>query len=278
MFGHSWYFSTIRKYVVLMGTLINDIRITRTDKDGKLIDLIKVPLSYAPKEKMLTRIENDPNIDRPFGILLPRISFEMISMSYDGSRKLPTINRISSKDTDANKLKYQYNPVPYNIQFRAYVYVKNAEDGTKIIEQILPFFTPEWTSTVKLIPEMDVIMDIPIVLDSISIEDAYTPDFAQRRALIWNLDFTLKGYIYGPIKKSGIIKFANTTFYLPNVPDGQLGQAINNTDPSVRVTVQPGLTANGEPTSNASLSIPRNEIEISDDFGFIIDVEELSSE
>jgi hypothetical protein len=278
MFGHSWYFSTIRKYVVLMGTLINDIRITRTDKDGKLIDLIKVPLSYAPKEKMLTRIENDPNIDRPFGILLPRISFEMISMSYDGSRKLPTINRISSKDTDANKLKYQYNPVPYNIQFRAYVYVKNAEDGTKIIEQILPFFTPEWTSTVKLIPEMDVIMDIPIVLDSISIEDAYTPDFAQRRALIWNLDFTLKGYIYGPIKKSGIIKFANTTFYLPNVPDGQLSQAINNTDPSVRVTVQPGLTANGEPTSNASLSIPRNEIEISDDFGFIIDVEELSSE
>jgi len=278
MFGHSFYFSTIRKYIILMGTLINDIRITRTDSNGNLIDLIKVPLSYAPKEKMLTRFENDPNIDRPFGILLPRMSFEMVSMEYDGSRKLSTINRISAKDEDTNKLKYQYNPVPYNIKFKVYVYVKNAEDGTKIIEQILPFFTPEWTSSVRLIPEMDVIMDIPVILDSISIQDTYTQDFKDRRALIWNLDFTLKGYIYGPVKKSNIIKFANTTFYLPNVPDGQLQKAVNNTDPATRITVQPGLTANGEPTSNLSLSIPRNEIEVSDDFGFIINIEELSSE
>jgi hypothetical protein len=261
-----------------MGTLVNDIRITRTNKNGDLVDLIKVPLSYAPKEKMLTRIENDPNIDRPFGVLLPRISFELIGMDYDGTRKLLTINRISAIDTDANKLKYQYNPVPYNLKFKVAVYVKNAEDGTKIVEQILPFFTPEWTSSVKLIPEMDVIMDIPVILNAVTIEDAYSQDFKERRALIWNLDFTMKGYIYGPVKKSSVIKFANTTFYLPGVPDGQLSTAVGNTDPAVRITVQPGLTANGEPTSNSSLSIPRNEIEASDDFGFITDIEELSSE
>lgn len=278
MLGHTYYFSTIRKYIILMGTLINDIRITRTDKDGNTVNLIKVPLSYAPKEKMLTRIENDPDIDRPFGVLLPRISFELVGLDYDGSRKLPTINRISAIDTDANKLKYQYNPVPYNLKFKVAVYVKNAEDGTKIIEQILPFFTPEWTSSVKLIPEMDVIMDIPVILNGVTIEDAYSQDFKDRRALIWNLDFTMKGYIYGPVKKSSVIKFANTTFYVATTPDGQISNAVGNTDPAVRITVQPGLTANGQPTSNSELSIPRAEIEASDDFGFITEIEELSSE
>jgi hypothetical protein len=253
--------------------LFNDIRITREDKNGNTVDLLKVPLSYAPKEKMLVRFENDPEIDRPFSTLLPRMSFEMINLEYDNSRKLHTVGRSVVKDTNTSKLKYQYNPVPYNINFRLYVYVKNAEDGTKIIEQILPFFTPDWTSTVKLIPEMEITMDIPIILNNISMEDVYESDFKQRRSLIWTLDFTLKGYIYGPIKKSAIIKFANTNFYLPSVPDGQLNTAIGNTPVSEKITVRPGLTANGTPTSNVSQSVPLSEIEATDDFGFIITID-----
>ena len=200
--------------MILFGTLFNDIHITREDGEGNLVDLLKVPLSYAPKEKMLVRFESDPDIDRPFAALLPRMSFEMVDMTYDTARKLHTVGRSVVKDSiDINKLKYQYNPVPYNIRFRLHVYVKNAEDGTKIIEQILPFFTPDWTTTVRLIPEMDIVMDIPVILDDISIEDSYDGNFDKRRALIWTLEFTLKGYIYGPIKKTGIIKFANTNFY-----------------------------------------------------------------
>lgn len=270
MFGHTWYFSTIRKYVILFGTLFNDIHITRTSASGTTTHLLKVPLSYAPKEKMLTRFENDPNIDRETAVLLPRMSFEMNNVTYDSARKLNTLGKVVVKDTSANKLKYQYNPVPYNFDFTLYVYVKNAEDATKIIEQILPFFTPEWTSTVNLIPEMNVTMDIPVILNNISIEDTYEGDFKERRALIWTINFTLKGYIYGPVKKNAVIKFANTTFYIPTIEN--LRDAVGNTSPIDRVTVAPGLDANGNPTSNASISIDRNLIEADDDFGFITDV------
>jgi hypothetical protein len=279
MFGHTFYFSTIRKYVTLFGTLFNDIHITRTDANNNTVALLKVPLAYAPKEKVLARVDADPNIDRQTSVLLPRMSFEMIDMKYDSNRKLNTLGRTVVKDADStSKLKYQYNPVPYNISFRLYVYVKNAEDGTKIIEQILPFFTPDWTTTVKLIPEMNIIMDIPVVLESLNIEDTYEGDFDQRRALIWTLDFTLKGYIYGPIKKSSVIKFANTNFYVPSVADGQLQSAVGVTDPSERITIRPGLTANGAPTSNVAESVSLSEIEADDDFGYCVSIDTIITE
>jgi hypothetical protein len=136
----------------------------------------------------------------------------MTNVEYDGSRKLITTNRIAAKDPDnPNNFKYQYNPVPYNFGFRLYVYVKNAEDGTKIIEQILPYFTPDFTISVNLIPEINVTMEIPVIMNSISQDDTYEGNFTERRSIIWTLDFTLKGHIYGPIKKSAIIKFANST-------------------------------------------------------------------
>ncbi len=276
MFGHTFYFSTIRKYVILFGTLFNDIHITRADASGNVTQLLKVPLSYAPKEKVLTRIAADPEIDKQAAILLPRMSFEMVKMEYDGSRKLPTINRMVKKDSDSvNKFKYQYNPVPYDLQFKLYIYAKNAEDGTKIVEQILPFFTPDWTTTVNLIPEMDIKMDIPVVMNNIDIQDIYEDNYKKRDSLIWTIDFTLKGYIYGPVRTSKIIKFANTTFYIPNVDDGKLRTAIGTTDPIDRVTVKPGLTANGEPTTNNSLTIPYTEIEADDDFGYITTIDFL---
>lgn len=238
--------------------------------------MLKVPLSYAPKEKVLTRIAADPEIDKQAAILLPRMSFEMVKMEYDGSRKLPTINRMVKIDSDsANKFKYQYNPVPYDLQFKLYIYAKNAEDGTKIVEQILPFFTPDWTTTVNLIPEMDIKMDIPVVMNNIDIQDIYEDNYKKRDSLIWTIDFTLKGYIYGPVRTSKIIKFANTTFYIPNVDDGKLRTAIGTTDPIDRVTVKPGLTANGEPTTNNSLTISYTEIEADDDFGYITTIDFL---
>lgn len=273
MFGNPFYFSLIRKYVILVGTLFNNIRITRTDEAGNVLALIKVPITYSPKDKMLARVIQDPNLDRPSATPpLPLISFEMGKMSYDGSRKLNTINKISVKDpSNANKFKYQYNPVPYNIDFKVYVYAKNTQDGTKIIEQILPFFTPDWTTTVNLIPEVEVTMDIPVILNNIGYSDSYDGSFKERRAIIWELDLTVKGYIYGPVKKGGIIKFINVDFFIPDVETGKIKEAVGFTDVSERITVQPGLTANGLPTSNSSLSIPYSQIEVDDDFGFIVE-------
>ena len=273
MFGQTFYFSTIRKYVALFGTLFNDITIYRTINNQNT-QLVKVPITYGPKEKMLTRLIADPNIDRQQAtVTQPVMSFEMTNIGYDPSRKLNTIGRSAVSDPDnKNKFKYQYNPVPYNIDFTLSIYVKNAEDGTKILEQILPFFTPDWTTTVNLIPEMNIKMDIPVILNSVSCEDTYEGEFTSRRSLIWTLTFTLKGYIYGPVRKSAVIKFANVPFYIPNVPDGELATAVGVTPVAEKVTVQPGLTANGRPTSNIANTIPYLEIEVTDDFGYITQI------
>ena len=263
-----------------MGTLLNDIRITRTDTSGNVTSLIKVPITYAAKDKMLARVLQDPALDKTNAVpAMPMISFEMGKMTYDGSRKLNTIGKVSVKDPDnMSKFKYQYNPVPYNIEFKVYVYVKNAEDGTKIIEQILPYFTPDWTTTVNLIPEVNVTMDIPIVLNNINQFDKYDGAYIERRAIIWELDFTLKGYIYGPIKTSGVIKFIRTQFYIPAVADGKLEYARGVTPIAEKVTIQPGLDANGNPINyygqpNNSLgTLPYTEINAEDDYGFITQV------
>lgn len=272
MFGSPFYFSTIRKYVILVGTLFNNIRITRSDSAGNTTSLLKVPITYAPKDKMLARVMQDPGLDRPSALApLPFISFEIGQMRYDGTRKLNTIGKSTVKLTsDKNKLKYQYNPVPYNIDFKVYIYAKNAEDGTKILEQILPFFTPDWTTTISLIPEMEINMDIPVILNNVSYQDTYDGDFKERRAIIWTLDLQLKGYIYGPVRNTGIIKFAKMNFYIPDVADGKLQDAVGVTPVAERVTIQPGLTANGQPTSDITQTIPYANIEVDDDFGFII--------
>lgn len=269
-----FYFSLIRKYIITFGTLFNNIYITRTDKNGNVTLLERVPITYGPKDKMLTRVVQDPNIDRPTATYpLPMMSFEMTGFDYDGSRKLQTVNRSATNDPDdKSNRRYQYNPVPYNIGFELNILVKNAEDGTKIVEQILPYFTPDWTVTANIIPEMGIKQDIPIILNRVSLDDVYDGEFTTRRSMIWTLDFTLKGYLYGPVKTTRVIKYANTQFFVPDVATGQLPSAVGNSSPVAYIQIQPGLLANGSPTSNSSLSIPVADIIASDDFGFVIDI------
>jgi T4-like virus Myoviridae tail sheath stabiliser len=187
------------------------------------------------------------------------MGFEMTGLFYDSKRKLPSLSKIGVKDpTDANKLKYIYAPVPYNFTFTLWIYVKYAEDGTKIVEQILPFFTPDWTLSIELVPEMCITHDIPITLDNIHCNDNFEGDFKTRRVIIWQLDFTLKGYIYGPVKKKPIIKFTNTNLF-----------GSGNTDP-LTIKVQPGMNVNLEPTTVLGETVPKEQIFIDSDYGFIV--------
>ena len=267
MFGHNFYHGTIRRYVTLFGTLFNDIYVNRPDTARNEIHTIKVPVTYGPKEKVLARLTADPGLNRKAAVVLPIISFEMTDIQYDGSRKLNTIGKRYKKDnSDPNRMYYQYNPVPYNISFSLSILVKNTDDGTRIVEQILPFFTPEWTATVSLIPDMDITMDIPIILSDVTLNDNYEGDFETRRALEWNMKFTLKGYLFGPIHRAAIIKFANAAIY----------SSITSNSLLSTVTVQPGLLANGSPTTSADLTISRELIYPDDDFGYIVRYEEPS--
>lgn len=266
MFGSRFYHGLIKKYIVTLGTLINDIHITRTDEDGDTSHIIRVPLQYAAKHKVLARLVTDPNIDREAAIVLPRMSFQLMSLQYDQDRKLEGTGRIVKKTTDPSKLKYNWNPVPYNLMFDVNIYVKNAEDGTKIIEQILPYFTPDWTPSVELIPEMGFTRDIPIVLVGVTPQDLYEGDFRERQVITWTLNFMIKGYLYGPTTEKKIIKYVKTNF----VPTMTYGD-----DPVARITVTPGLLANGSPTTSSSSSISPLLINIDDDYGFCEDVDDI---
>ena len=197
MFGTYFYHQTSRKMVVAFGSLFNNIEVRRTDSSDAVTEVIKIPLSYGPKDKMLIRISQDPNLNPKVALTVPRMGFELTSMTYDGVRKLNTMGRNVKKGTTG--LKKQFNPVPYNWDFSLYVFVKNAEDGTQILEQILPFFTPDFTVTMNLVSSMSEKRDIPLVLNAVSSEDTYEGDFASRRSIIWTLSFIFKGFLYPDI-------------------------------------------------------------------------------
>lgn len=270
MFGQTWYHGSIRRYIILFGTMFNDIYIRRYDAAGNMVKLIKVPITYGPKDKVIARVTQDPNLNRPFAAILPYMSFELNSIQYDGTRKLNTVNQIVNIDpNNKNLARYNYNPVPYNLNFTLSCMVKNAEDGAKIMEQILPFFTPDWTATIRLIDDPEIVVDIPTILNDVQVSDAWEGNFTERRALTWTLKFTMKGYVYGPTRKSKIIKKAeaNIKFKLASGGNTEIGDTATYFVAET-MTVQPGLTANGQPTSNVAESVPYSEISWTDDYGF----------
>lgn len=274
MFGQTWQHSTLRKYVILFGTLFNNLYINRENAAGETIQTMRIPLSYGPKEKFLARLDGNPTLDREVAVVLPRMAFEMVDLNYDPDRKLSTLNKIVSTGTDDNSVKYMYAPVPYNIQFNLYVMTKNAEDGTRIVEQILPYFTPSWTSTVNILPEMNHKIDVPLTLESVSQEDTYEGDFIERRAIIWTLTFTMKGQLFGPVREAGVIKEIDVNIAIPPSSVTVDEANTNNTETMLNINIKPGLTANGQPTSNAALSVDASQISRDDPYGFIVDFTE----
>jgi hypothetical protein len=272
MFGSQFYHQSLRKYVIMFGNMFNDIVVRRYDTANNNVSAVTVPLAYGPKEKFLVRTTQDPDLDQQVAIQLPRMAFEMTTLNYDGQRRLNSTGRNIKVTTDEDKLDFNYNPVPYDLQFNLYAYVRNADDGAQILEQIVPYFGPEWTNQVRLIPQTSITMDVPTILNTVSIEDTYEGDFNNRRALIYTFDFTVKGFFYGPTKRQGIIKRAQIDFGVvtANTNSGRkiTLEDVARTGRSSRIVIQPGLLANGSPTTNSSASIPYNQINATDDYGF----------
>ena len=205
MLGQTFYHETLRKCVVGFGTLFNDGHIVRRDSSGHVQQSMKVPLAYGPKQKFLVRLREDPNISKKVAITLPRIGFEIGAMSYDSTRKLNKIQKVKKSGSTGSKVNTQYMPVPYNIDFELYAMAKNSDDALQIVEQILPYFQPEYTITINDIVSMNSKRDVPIILTGISYEDNYEGDFAERRAIIYTLTFTAKAYLYGPVISGQVV-------------------------------------------------------------------------
>jgi hypothetical protein len=210
-----FYNRTIRKIVVAFGSMFNDVQLVRYSKDGLTsYEVTKVPLSYGAKEKYLTRITSDPNLTKSVNTIVPRMSFDLVGMTYDSTRKQQTT--MQNFGFSSGKFAKQYVPIPYNFDFSLSIYVRNTEDGTQILEQILPFFTPDFTVTVDFIGKMDQKYDMPVLLNSVTPEVDYEGDMMNTRLIIWNLTFTAKAYIWPPVysdNDDGLIKQANTNIY-----------------------------------------------------------------
>ena len=213
MLGTYYYHEIIRKTAISFGTLFNQIYIRHKDGDDNNISQIRVPLAYAPIQKFLARIQQQPELNKPIQITLPRMSFEMVSIQYDATRKASVTQTF--KVCDGEKIKKVFMPVPYNIGFELNILSKLNDDALQIIEQILPYFQPAFNITVDLVDSIGEKRDIPVNLDSINFQDDYEGDFSTRRALIYTLRFTAKTYLFGPVADStdGLIKKVQVDLY-----------------------------------------------------------------
>jgi hypothetical protein len=245
--NRQFYHETIRNIIVGFGTLFNDIHVVRKNNSGVVTQSMKVPLAYGPKQKWLARLDQDAGLDSKVAITLPRMGFEIQNLTYDPARKLNRVQKfkkVKASASNSNKLDTQFMPVPYNLNIQLYAMAKNSDDALQMVEQILPYFQPDYTLTIKDMPEMGVARDIPIVLNSINYEDNYQGDYAERRAIMYTLDFTTKFYLYGPVTSSKVIKTVQVDQYT-DLPD-------------VSPTREQRYTATPNPTS----------ADADDDFGF----------
>ena len=219
MLGQQFYHETIRKIIIAFGTTFNNIQLVRKDNDGNITQSMKVPLAYGPQQKWLVRLNEDADLSKQVAITLPRIGFEIQQLSYDPARKLNRVQKFKKiKTGKSNTLESQFMPVPYNLSVQLYVMAKQSDDALQIVEQILPFFQPDYTLTINDMADMGIKRDVPIVLNSINYEDNYQGDFETRRALIYTLDFSVKFYLYGPVTSTSVIKTVQVDQYA-DIPD-----------------------------------------------------------
>lgn len=251
-----FYHQRLRKSVAVFGSLFNNVHVIRKDSSGKVISQVKVPLAYAPRMKYLERLRANPSLrdNTQLAIKLPRMSFEITAMTYNSERKLPKLNNYNRpiETTITTRSKF-FTPAPYTIGFQLNIYSKTQDDALQIVEQILPYFNPQYTLTIKPFPNSpDIKEDVPVTIQGTSFQDDFEGPLEEKRTIIYTIDFSMETNFYGPIDPATIIREAETNVY----------QAVDfdeNTDPKLQrisVTPDPG---NAEPE---------------DDFGFNTIIEE----
>lgn len=201
-----FYHGTIRNTIVAFGKLFSNVYIDRKQGDsvnGTTVQRLQVPLAYAPKEKWIVRIDSDPNLEGHTYTTLPRMSFEITGYNYDSTRKVGRMNKISSVTTGVTSSVF--SPVPYNLDISMYILTKTQEDALQILEQILPTFTPEYTLSLNALPEVGIVQDVPIILNSVTVQDDYDGDFQTRRFVTHTLNFTLKLNLFGNVSDQGLV-------------------------------------------------------------------------
>lgn len=202
----------MRKYTTAFGSLFNNISVTRKDSNGVELHREVVPVTQSKKSKFVTRLIQDANLDSKPAIKLPRIAYEYTAIQYAPNRKITSKRQIKKFTEPYEPATRVYNPVPYDIGFSVSIFSKTQEEMFQIIEQIVPFFTPDYTLRVKDITSVGGEFNLPVELLAVNPDDSYEGSFEDRRLIIWQLDFVMKGFFYGPIRDASIIYTARTEF------------------------------------------------------------------
>jgi hypothetical protein len=268
MLGNYFYHKSINKTVIAFGTLFNNIQIRHFDESDNPLSVLKVPLAYGPVQKFLARLEQNQSGDRKIAITLPRMSFEMVSIDYDPTRKASAIQTFKTAEaSDGSSYKRVYMPVPYNLGFELNILAKVQDDVLQIVEQILPYFQPSFNVTVNMIPSIGEKRDIPVVLNRVGFRDDYEGDYTTRRLITYTLNFTVKTYLFNEIPQDnqGLIKKVQVDYAT---------DALRTAKREIRYTATPKALEdyNGDGIID---STDDNLIEFGDDFGFNSMVEEF---
>lgn len=242
MMGSHFYHKRVRTCVAVFGSMFNNLHVLRTDSNNKVLSQVKVPLSYAPKRSFLERLEdmsNGEEAERRVAMKLPRMSFEITSIVYDATRQLPKVNGFGGVVSSGNdSQRRMYVGVPYNVSFSLSVYAKSQDDALQVVEQIIPYFAPQYTLTVKPFSDQpDIKEDVPVVLSGLDFQDDYEGPIEQRRTIIYTLNFEMKVNFYGPEITAPIIREVNTSLGIINQDDGEgVLETINTTPDPIDVS------------------------------------------
>ena len=203
-----FYHERIRKSVATFGRLFNDIYVLRVGASNQVVSQVKVPLSYAPRSKFLDRIREQADLGegQRVAIKLPRMSFEIVGINYDPARQLQKTTNFQQAGTSSS-LRTKINTfVPYTISFQMNIYSKTQNDALQIVEQILPYFNPQYNVSIKPFTDYpNVIEDVPITITSVDFNDDYEGDLASRRTIIYTMNFDMKVNFYGPLNDGKVI-------------------------------------------------------------------------
>ena len=249
MFGDHFYHATMRKSVAIFGTLFNNLRVLRKAADGSVLNQVRVPLAYGPKQKFLARLDQETGFDAPMAIKLPRMAFDITGLTIDSVQKGQKRNKIVEEHaSDVGKKKTIQHHTAYNIEMSLYIMAKNQDDGLQIVEQILPYFVPEYNVSITPVTGFNHKQDVSVVLNGVSIDDQYEGDFVERRVLIYQLDFSMKMKFYGPTANQKIIREINVDFHDKDVTTKMFEEmdfTVGATDTESSFTVTTNITEDG---------------------------------
>ncbi len=208
-----FYHQCVRKTVVAFGSLFNNLYIAG---DNAQNPAARMPLTYAPKQKWIRRLaESRMESGQSFNMTLPRLGFALTNWEYDSGRKRTTMTKkvldTSAPTADYQKV-YRFAEVPYTFTFELYIMPDTMDNGLRIIEQILPYFTPSYTVSINF-TDIDKKIDLPITLTSVGWEDDYEGNFDSGRSMMYTMSFEVKGYIIGPLRDAKFVLETQTAVH-----------------------------------------------------------------